>query len=138
MGKDVQLWETRKVPGLLAMSLPPTWGDVVPNKRAPRPHLLQGCADGREDGWPRAEHQNRGHRTCSCCSRLAFPKPCLTPTQAQMEVKEHLRKSAFHNSRNPIPSRLCRDLGRPRESNTPHWQDRPFTQDARGRLPSSV
>lgn len=97
------------------------------------PHKAVLMAGG--DGRPRTEHQNHGHRTCSCCSRLAFPKPCLTPTQAQTEVKEPLRKSAFSNSRNPIRSWLCRDLGRPRESNTHHWQEQPFTQDGRAGCP---
>lgn len=128
MGKDVPLRQTRKVPALPASFLylwatchchPPgeTWYQT---KAPPKAVLMAGG-----DGQPRTEHQNHGHRTCSCCSRLAFPKPCLTPTQAQMEVKEPLRKSAFSNSRNPIHSWLCRDLRRPRESNTHHWQEQP-------------
>lgn len=52
------------------MSLPPTWGDVVPNKSSP-----QGCADGRGDGRPRTEPQNHGHTTCSCCSSWLSQSP---------------------------------------------------------------
>lgn len=79
-----------------------TYGPLVTathlGRRGTEQKLRQGCADGRGDRRPRTEHQNHGHRTRSCCSRLALPTPCLTPTQAQMEGKEHLRKSAFSNS----------------------------------------
>lgn len=98
------------------------WGDVVPNKSCP-----QGCADGRGDGAP----EPRPHNTLLPL-QAGFPKPCLTPTQARMEVREHLRKSTVNGSRNPIRPWLCRGLGRLRESNTHPWQDQAFTQDARG------